>query len=93
MSSQPVGNSDRFKRFNGRRDDMDKLVHSNERNYGIDLLRIVAIFMILMLHLNNHAGIMGSTVKGTINHNISWSYILPFIVEQIAMHLFPVMLG
>ncbi len=45
---------------------------TNDRNYGIDLLRIVAIFMIVMLHLNNHAGIMVSTVKGTVNHNISW---------------------
>lgn len=42
-----------------------KLIH----NYGIDLLKIVAMFLVLLLHILGHGGILGklmSTPPGII---------------------------
>ena len=43
-----------------------------QRNYGIDLLRLVLMFMICILHILGKGGILSSCVKGNIQYNIYW---------------------
>jgi len=43
-----------------------------KRNYGIDLLRIVSMFMVVVLHTLGQGGILGYTVWRSTNYNISW---------------------
>jgi surface polysaccharide O-acyltransferase-like enzyme len=43
-----------------------------QRNYGIDLLRIVSMFFICVLHVLGHGGILQSTVFLSINYYIGW---------------------
>lgn len=44
----------------------------NERNYGIDFLRIVAMMMVCMIHSNNKGGIMASAAANPLNTKIAW---------------------
>lgn len=41
---------------------------NNKRNYGIDLLRIILMFMVCMLHTLGHGGILSSSPFGTLQH-------------------------
>ena len=43
-----------------------------KRNLGIDLLRMVCMFMIVMLHTLGHGGILGASQMGTSNYAASW---------------------
>lgn len=43
-----------------------------ERNYGIDCLRFVLMFMICILHVLGQGGILSSTIKGTTQYNAFW---------------------
>ncbi len=43
-----------------------------ERNYGIDLLRLVLMFMVCMLHALAHGGVLSSSVSGTVGYDIYW---------------------
>lgn len=43
-----------------------------ERNYGIDLLRLVLMFMVCMLHILGQGGILGACEAGTLNYNVFW---------------------
>ena len=43
-----------------------------ERNYGIDLLKIVSMFMIVVLHIHGNGGVIGSVDSLTLNGNIVW---------------------
>lgn len=43
-----------------------------EHNYGIDLLRIIAMFMIVVLHILGPGGILENTNLLSINYNIGW---------------------
>lgn len=46
-----------------------------KRNYGIDLLRIVAMFMIVLNHSLLMGGVIGQATKigvGSVNYNLSW---------------------
>lgn len=45
---------------------------SNERNYGIDSLRIVSMFMIVMLHVLGAGGILAKSVWGTAHYFAAW---------------------
>ena len=45
-----------------------KLNIRSERNYGIDLLRIIAMFFICIIHLIEWGGILEKVDKGTINY-------------------------
>ena len=38
---------------------------SKERNYGIDLLRVVLMYMVCMLHTLGRGGILGASAAGT----------------------------
>lgn len=42
------------------------------RNHGIDLLRIVSMFMICVLHILGQGGVLDATESGTMQHRISW---------------------
>lgn len=43
-----------------------------ERNHGIDLLRIVAMFMIVVLHVVGHGGILDATLGLTLKGEVAW---------------------
>lgn len=47
-----------------------KLIH----NYGIDLLKIVAMFLVLLLHILGHGGILGKLMSTPRNYclNMEW---------------------
>lgn len=49
---------------------MDKVV--KERNYGIDLLRIISMFMIVVLHVVGHGGILDALPGLTLKCEIAW---------------------
>ncbi len=43
-----------------------------KRNYGIDLLRIVSIFMVIILHVMAQGAAIYSVDKGSVNYYIFW---------------------
>lgn len=45
---------------------------TNSRNYGIDLLRITAMIMIVVLHVLNRGGIIKNAVPFTLKYEIAW---------------------
>lgn len=45
---------------------------SKERNYGIDLLRLVFMFMICMLHTLGQGGILESCETGSLAYRVFW---------------------
>ena len=45
---------------------------SNDRNYGIDLLRIIAMMMICMLHTLGQGGILNSVPPDSLHFHIAW---------------------
>ena len=44
----------------------------DERNYGIDLLRILAMFMIVMLHVLGRGGILENATIFSAHYKIAW---------------------
>ena len=51
---------------------MEKLLNTGERNQGIDLLRLILMFMVCMLHILGQGGILEATVPGTSQHVVFW---------------------
>lgn len=45
---------------------------SKERNYGIDLLRVVLMYMVCMLHTLGRGGILGASAAGTRGYKVFW---------------------
>ena len=45
---------------------------NKERNYGIDMLRIVAMFMVIILHILGRGGILDSVKTFSPNYYIGW---------------------
>ncbi len=43
-----------------------------ERNYGIDILKILSMYMVLILHLLGHGGILDSAAKGSTYEYAAW---------------------
>ncbi len=43
-----------------------------ERNYGIDLLRMVAMFMVTVLHVLGQGGVIARAYAGTAQYTITW---------------------
>lgn len=43
-----------------------------ERNYGIDLLRLVLMYMVCMLHTLGQGGILGVCQAGTVEYKAFW---------------------
>ena len=44
----------------------------NGRNYGIDLIRIISMYMIVILHVLGQGGILWNLEKLSFRYNISW---------------------
>lgn len=44
----------------------------NERNYGIDLLRIVLMYMVCILHTLGCGGVLAACTEGTTPHKVFW---------------------
>ena len=53
-----------------------------ERKYGIDLLRIVAAFMIIMFHSLTQGGVVDGFLEKTSNYYVSW-FMLSFVMEGV----------
>lgn len=51
---------------------MSEQIKPGTRNYGIDLLRIVSMFMVCMLHVLGAGGILDATVPRSANYQLSW---------------------
>ena len=51
---------------------MESLIVKNERNYGIDLLRILAMYMVVVLHFLGHGGVLEACEKFSINYYVAW---------------------
>lgn len=49
-----------------------KNINTSQRNYGIDLLRIISMFFIVMLHILGHGGIINAAKSDPLNYNITW---------------------
>ena len=49
---------------------MQKSDVKRERNYGIDLLRVVSMFYILLLHSLGRGGLLKNTVEGSTQYNL-----------------------
>ena len=45
---------------------------SSERNYGIDLLRLVLMYMVCMLHTLGKGGILNASAAGTAGYKVFW---------------------
>ena len=61
-----------------------------KRNYGIDLLRLVLMFMVCMLHVLGAGGILEACNIGTLNHKVYW---LLEVVSYCAVDSFAIMSG
>lgn len=45
---------------------------NTERNYGIDLLRLVLMYMVCMLHTLGQGGILEASTSGSIDNKVFW---------------------
>ena len=43
-----------------------------KRNYGIDFLRCFSMFMVVMLHILGHGGILNNATSGSLNYGVAW---------------------
>ncbi len=44
----------------------------NQRNYGIDALKSLAMFMVVILHLLGHGGLLGAAADNSFNGQVLW---------------------
>ncbi len=44
----------------------------DNRNYGIDMLKIISMFMVVILHILGHGGVLDSSSGNIINSSVSW---------------------
>ena len=45
---------------------------TKERNYGIDLLRIIAMFFVVVLHSLGQGGVLSNTALNSVQYKFSW---------------------
>ena len=69
-SNKPVNRDDRHTRF-------EQQLHSSTRNLGIDLLRIISMFMVVILHVLGQGGILNSAPA------LSGSWVLYWLLESL----------
>ena len=50
---------------------MEKL-EIRERNYGIDLLRLVSMLYVVILHVLGQGGVLGAVAEGSAQYQIAW---------------------
>ena len=63
---------------------------SPKRNYGIDALRLFAMYMVCMLHTLGQGGILSASAKGTIGYKAFW---LIEIISFCAVDCFAIISG
>ena len=51
---------------------METQIRKEERNYGIDLLRIIAMYMVVVLHILGCGGILETCKKFSLNYYVAW---------------------
>lgn len=51
---------------------MGNKMEKKERNYGIDLLRIVSMFLIVLMHVLRQGGILFLQSRGTVTYAVLW---------------------
>lgn len=44
----------------------------HKRNYGIDLLKIVSMFMVVILHILGHGGVLEHAIDLSLNDTVAW---------------------
>lgn len=49
-----------------------KITAPDTRNYGIDLLKILAMFMVVVLHVMGVGGVLNHCIPLSLNYEISW---------------------
>lgn len=47
-------------------------LNKENRNYGIDLLRIFSMFLITLLHSLGHGGILNNVKLGSVQYSVTW---------------------
>ena len=47
-------------------------ISQGNRNYGIDLLRILSMFMVVLLHVNNFGGLLGHYDANSLGYVFVW---------------------
>ena len=45
----------------------------NQRNYGVVLLRILAMLFVVVLHTLGHGGVLANAPAGTMQYSTSWA--------------------
>lgn len=63
-----------------------------ERNYGIDLLRIVSMIMVTILHFSGYGGFLGTPENGLSYYVLSLIMVIYAMVQWTFSQLFPVLL-
>jgi surface polysaccharide O-acyltransferase-like enzyme len=43
-----------------------------KREVGVDLLRLLSMFMVVLLHVLGHGGFLSQTVTNSLNYNLAW---------------------
>ena len=51
---------------------METQIQKNERNFGIDLLRILAMYMVVVLHVLGCGGILETCERFSVNYYVAW---------------------
>ncbi len=51
---------------------MGKIILNPKRNYGIDFLRILSMFFVLLLHILKQGGILATVEKLSLSYNLAW---------------------
>lgn len=51
---------------------MENTLTQNQRNYGIDLLRILAMYMVVVLHVLGCGGILENCERFSLNYYVAW---------------------
>lgn len=65
-------------------------IEKAQRNYGIDLLRIISMFFVLILHCYGQGGIIYHATQGTIQYKFSW---MIEIIAYCAVNIFALISG
>lgn len=63
---------------------------SPDRNYGIDLLRLVSMLMVITLHTLGHGGVLGMSGDKPVNYAIAWLF---EILAYAAVNIFVMITG
>ena len=48
------------------------IIQKDERNYGIDFLRVFSMFLVIILHCFGQGGILGAVIEGTMQYKVAW---------------------